>query len=400
MGTLGRGFGRLWAVGTVSAVGDGVTMVAGPLLAASLTRDPVQVAGLAVAQQLAWMLFALPSGALVDRVSRRRVLVAAALVRSVALGALGLALLAGQASLWLLYVVFFVVGCAGVAFENAASALVPVLVPPAGLTRANGRLLGAAVVGRDLLAKPVGALLFAVAVWVPFLLDAVALLLVAVLSARLPAGVAERGAGRASVWAEVVAGVRWLWRHRVLRVLTVAVAAENVTVGAMSAVMVLIARERLGVGELGFGVLMVVSAVGGVLGGLLADRLIGWLGVPVLVRAGLVLEAVAHLALAVSREVVVAGVALAVVGAQLLVFSTVGASLRQSSTPPELLGRVHSSYRWVTGAAMLAGSALGGLLAGWFGLAAPFWLGAFGVAVLAVLLPAGVFREVPLATTR
>ncbi|GAA2813684.1 MFS transporter [Crossiella cryophila] len=397
---LGAGFARLWVVGTVSAVGDGVTMVAGPLLAAALTRDPVQVAGLAVAQQSAGLVFGLPGGALVDRVGRRRVLVVAALTRSVALAVLGLVLLAGQASLWLLYLVFFVVGCAGVVFENAASTMVPALVGPAGLARAHGRLLGSAVVGRDLLAKPVGAMLFVVAVWVPFLVDAGALLLVAALCLRLPAGVAERGGPRGSLWAEMAGGVRWLLRHRVLRALTAVIAVSNVALGAMAAVLVLIARERLGLGEVGYGLLLVAAAVGGVLGGLLADRLIGWLGVPVFLRAGFALEAVAHLVLAVSREVVVVAAALMVFWGYLVVSSTVGASLRQSLVPAELLGRVHSSYRWLSGAAMLAGSALGGVLARYFGLAAPFWLGAVGVGLLVLVFPVRVFRGVTLATTR
>jgi MFS family permease len=77
----GPDFARLWAANTVSNLGDGITGVAGPLLVASLTDSPALVAGAAFAQQLPWLLFSLPGGAWVDRVDRRRLLVAVDLAR-------------------------------------------------------------------------------------------------------------------------------------------------------------------------------------------------------------------------------------------------------------------------------------------------------------------------------
>jgi hypothetical protein len=162
----------LWTASAVSNLGDGATLVAGPLLAATLTRDPRLVAGLADAQRLPWLLFSLVSGALVDRLDRRLLMVRVDAVRCAAVGLLGVAVLADAATLPLLYGVFFALGTAETLFDNAAVSIVPAVVPKDRLATANGRLLGVQMVANELVAPPLGGLLFATAAAVPFLLDA------------------------------------------------------------------------------------------------------------------------------------------------------------------------------------------------------------------------------------
>lgn len=130
-------FGKLWTASTVSFLGDGVTLAAGPLLAASVTRDPVLVAGVAVAQQLPWLLFSLPGGALVDRVDRRRVMWVSDAVRCATVGLLGLAVLLDLASLPILYAAFFVLGAATVPFSAATASILPSVVSREGLAGAS-----------------------------------------------------------------------------------------------------------------------------------------------------------------------------------------------------------------------------------------------------------------------
>ncbi|HEX2313549.1 MAG TPA: MFS transporter [Thermomonospora sp.] len=379
-----RGFGTLWTVGTVSGLGDGVTLIAGPLLAASLTRDPVQVAGLLIAQQLPWLLFALPSGALVDRRDRRRLMSAVSLGRAVALAVLGLAVASGHVGLPLLYGVFFLVGCAGLVFENAAATMVPVVVPPDGLERANGRLQATRTVSEQLVAKPLGGWLFGLAASAPFLLDAGALVLVALLSATLPASTPSVAGPRTTIRTAIAEGVRWLVRHRLLRTLAVVVSLSNVGLGAVSSILVLIAYERLGLDSTGFGLLLTALAVGGVLGGVFAGRIIAALGPGTTMRVGLVIECLVHVGAALTHHAGVAALLLGLLGLHLVVFSAIAASLRQKLVPAELLGRVHSAYRLTTNTGMLLGSVLGGVLGRYVGLSAPFWVGAACVAALTV----------------
>jgi MFS family permease len=374
---LGRGFGILWTAATVSGLGDGVTQVAGPLLAVSITQSPAQVAGLMVAQQLAWMLLALPSGAVVDRVDRRLAMATASVVRAVALGVLGAMVVAGHASMPLLYGIFFAVGCAGAVFDNASTTVLPALVGRSGLERANGRLQSAATLARSLVAQPVGAWLFAMAAWAPFLLDAGGLVVVTALAAALPAVVnaATARRSRPTLRASMHGGVCWLAGNRLLRTLAVTVAVSNVGLGAVFAVFVLVARVRLGAGPVGYGLLLAATAAGGVAGGLLAERAIRTIGAGWVLRAEMIVEILTYLGLALTHSAIIAGVLLALLGMHLVMFSTVGASLRQSLAPADMLGRVHGAYRLASNGGMLAGAALGGVISAHFGLAAPFLLG-------------------------
>jgi MFS family permease len=384
---LGPDFAKLWTANTVSNLGDGVTLVAGPLLAASLTRDPLPVAALTFAQRLPWLLFSLLSGALVDRMDRRRVMVAADLFRAVVVGLLGAAVLLDAASIPLLCATLFLLGTAETLFDTAAVSILPAMVPTASLTKANGRLLGAQIVTNDLAAPPLGGLLFAAAAAVPFLLDAGSFVAAAVLVAAVPGrfrAARPLGAERASLPADIAEGVRWLAGHRLLRLLGVGIGLMNVTLFAATAIMVLYAQERLGLGPVGYGLLLACVAIGGIAASLVAGRVIGWLGPATTMRIGLLIEASTHLVLALTTSPVVAGAVLSLFGFHAMIWNVVSVSLRQELIPGRLLGRVNSVYAVFSYGGSSLGALLGGLVAGRFGLTAPFWCGFAVVAVLAV----------------
>lgn len=385
-GGLGRHFGRLWAASTVSGLGDGVTQVAGALAVAALTRDPLEVSGLVVVQQLPLTLFALPGGVLVDRLDRRRLMATVCLVRAAALAVAGVAMVTGRAALPALYAAFFVVGCAGLLFENASVALLPSIVDGSQLDRANGRLRAAAVVTQQLAAKPLGGLLFTLAAWAPFLVEPPALLVAAGLIAGLPPGTgAAPPTGPAPAFHVAIrAGVRWLARHTLLRTLSITVGLSNLGLGATFSILVLVARQRLGLGPIGYATLLTAGAAGGIAGGLAAARITATLGAGTVLRAGLLVELLVHLCLALTHSAITATVMLALLSLHLVVFSTIGASLRQTLVPAAVLGRVHSAYRLVTNGGMFLGSVLGGVLGRYAGLTAPFW---FAVACVATLIP-------------
>ena len=331
----------------MSNLGDGVTLVAGPLLAASLTRDPRLVAGLAVAQRLPWLLFSLLSGALVDRLDRRLLMVRVDAARCVVVGLLGVAVLADVATLPLLYVVFFALGTAETLFDNAAVSILPAVVPREQLARANGRLLGVQMVANELVAPPLGGLLFATAAAVPFLLDAgsfaAAAALVAAMAGRFRVERPEGGAAT-TLRGEIAEGVRWLARNRLLRILAVAIALMNLTLSATLSISVLYAQERLGLGSVGYGLLLSSMAVGGISASLVAERVIGWLGPATTMRLGLVIESSTHLVLALTRSPVLVGAIFALFGFHAMTWSVISVSLRQELIPARLIGRVNSAY--------------------------------------------------------
>jgi MFS family permease len=362
-------------------------VVAGPLLAAALTRDPVLVAGLTVAQRTPWLLFSLLSGALVDRLDRRRVMVGVDALRGLVIGALGLVVWLDAASIPLLYVVFFVLGWAETMFDNAAIALLPAVVPTERLERANGRLLGARIVTNELAGPPLGGLLFALAAALPFLLDAGSFVAAAALVAAIPGGFRadQLAAASTTLRADIAEGLRWLWRQELLRLLAVAIAIMNLTLTATTSIMVLVAQERLGLGPVGYGLLLSSLAVGGITGSLVAERVIGRLGAATAMRVGLVIEASTHLVLASSRSPLVVGAILALFGVHAVVWSVITLSLRQAIVPGYLLGRVNSAYLLLSAGSPALGALLGGVLARAFGLTAPFWFAFALVGLLAVV---------------
>jgi MFS family permease len=386
--SLGPNFAKLWTASTVSNLGDGVTLVAGPLLAATLTRDPLAIAALSFCQRLPWLLFSLLSGALVDRLDRRRVMATVDLFRAVVMGLLAVAVLLDAASIPLLCATFFLLGSAETLFDNAAISVLPAVVPKASLTRANGRLLGAQIVTNDLAAPALGGLLFAAAAAVPFLLDAGSFVAAAALVAAMRGSFRVRppaGAGRATLRADIAEGVRWLAGHRLLRLLGVAIGLMNLTLSAATAILVLYAQERLGLGSTGFGVLIACLAIGGIWASLVTERIVGRLGPATTMRVGLLVEASTHLVLALTSSPLVAGGILALFGFHAMVWSTVSISLRQELIPGRLLGRVNSGYAVLSYGGSSLGALLGGLVARRFGLTAPFWSGFVAIALLAAV---------------
>jgi MFS family permease len=370
---LGPDFRKIFPAAIISNLGDGALSAAGPLLVGSITNEPAAVGAAAFVQQLPWLLFALFSGVLVDRLDRRLMIVAADTFRAIVLAALGLAVLLDTAPLWAVYLALFLLGTAETLADNASGALLVSAVPKLHLGKANARLFASGTVLQQLGGPPLGALLFAVGAGIPLVFDAVTFAAAAALIAR----VAVRPplpdhSTRAAVLHEVREGVRWLWHHSGVRTLALSILVMNITFCAAFATWVLFAREQLGLTETQFGLLVSVGAVGGVLGMPTYHFLEPRVGSVTLLRAGLVIETTVHLILALTRNPWVAGATMAVFGVHAVVWGIVSTTARQLATPDALMGRVNSVYLLASVGGAAIGSALGGVLAQQYGLAAPF----------------------------
>jgi MFS family permease len=384
---MGAGYWRIWTASTISKLGDGVRLVAMPLLAARLTRDPRSIALVSVADSLPWLLLGLLSGALVDRWDRRAILWTIDAVRAVAMAGLTAAVVLGWPSIALLAVIAFLLASAETLFDNAAMAIVPDLVGHDDLERANARLYAGQIVTGQLLGLPLGGILFAAAAFAPFALDttsfAAAVLLVLGVPGRFQATPADP-TRRPSLRAEIAEGLAWLWRHRLLRTLCALIGTANLAFSAMMAVAVLYALEILRLTETGYGLLLAAFAAGSLGGTVLAARLARAIGPGWALWCSIAGSVAAFAGLGVTSSPVTAAAWLVVFGAAIVVWNVITISLRQAIVPAGLLGRVTSSYRLVAMGVAPIGAALGGLAAKALGLRAPFLLGA------AVLLLAGV----------
>jgi MFS family permease len=387
---LGADFGRLWLASAVTNVGDGVTLAAGPLLVASLTDDPALVGAAVFAQQLPWLLFSLISGAYVDRLDRRRLVVAVNLFRGAVIGGLAVAVWADAAGLVLVYLTFFLLGTAETLADNASIALLPATVAKDQLSRANARLVATHLVGNQLVGPPFGAWLFVLVVALPFGFNAATFVVAALLIATLrwrPAADAP-APSRRSLRSDIGEGVRWLWGHRAMRTLAVSICLMNITFMSAFAILVLYARERLGLDEVGYGWLLAAVAVGGLIGSAVVSRLEERFGAPAVLRIGFVIETLTHLVLALTTTWWVAELTLVVFGVHAAVMGVIMMSVRQRVVPEGLLGRVQSVYYLFSIGGSALGALLGGVLARALGITGPFWV-AF---VVMTLFTAAVWR--------
>jgi MFS family permease len=386
--SLGRDFRWLLAQSTVTNLGDGILLSAGPLLVTTLTTEPFAVAMAVFLQQLPWVVFGIPAGAVIDRADRRRLTVLVNLLRAGVLIALAATVASGTVSVPIVLGAVFLIGTAETFSDNASGALLATVVPKPHLGLANARLGGSAILANQLAGPPIGALLFGVGMAVPFGADALCALIGASFVARIAAvGRADPAAtARRHIRHEMVDGMRWLWRHPPLRTLALTIFFFNVTFHAAMAVYVLYATVHLGLDDLGYGLLITVGAVGGLVGSASYGRLERRFSLATLMRVGLLLETITHLILATTTSALVAGATMALFGIHAVVWGTTATTVRQRAVPERLLGRVTAVYMLGAVGGGLIGTLLGGLIAQRFGLTAPFWFGFIGSAVLLVVI--------------
>ena len=384
--SLGGNFHRLWTAGAVSNLGDGVVLAAMPLLAVSISHDPTTVASVTAAGTLPWLLFSLIGGAIVDRVDRRRAMGVVDGFRFAAMGLLGFALVTGVESIALLVIVSFSLGMAETVFDNASQSILPSIVTDDQLETANGRLEGAQIVANQFAGPPLGAWLFGVAVSAPFFLDAAsfgfAALMVLTLRGSFRAPREEHDT--ASVRADIAEGLRWLFAHRLLRSLAIALGVMNLIGVAAMTMLVLYAKDILQLTNTQFGLLLTTEAAGAVLGSMMAARLARRFGNGVTLTVAVTVSAASFFVPALWAQPVAVAASLAIGGFGGLVWNILTVSMRQSLVPDALLGRVNSAYRLFGWGTMPVGAISGGLIADAFGLRAPFLIAGIVGLVLAV----------------
>lgn len=362
-----RDFWLLWWATALSNLGDGIRLGALPLLTASITRDPLPVALVTAFIFLPWVLLGALGGAVVDRHDRKVLTVVGQLARGLAVGGLAVGVVSDHVSLAAIYVVAFVIGVGEVVVDTASQAAIPRLAPPGpgGLELANSRIASAQLVTNEVLGTPLGALLFAAAVAVPFVLDAGTFLVGALLVSMIRTPLqGERRARTQGVAADIGDGFRFLVRDPFLRPMMFATGLLNVAVSAMSSLFVLLVLEVYDAPSWTFGVLVAAGAAGGLIGSLVAERVSLRLGrgPTMLVSSAFALGLMATMGL--TSSVVVGSVVYFVSAIAALVGNIVIQSVRQQVTPDELLGRVVASYRVVGMGGIPIGALVGGVVAG------------------------------------
>src|SRR5919198_4669891 len=368
---------RLFAAQTVSRWGDAFNTVALVVLVFRLTGSGLGVTGAVIAEIAPVLLLAPVAGAVVDRLPRVRVMIAADLWRTALAAALPLV----DQHVLAVYAVAFGLAAGGVFFNPAASSVLPSIVDDDELVAANSGLWSAAVISQIALAPLAGVLVAAVGVAPAFLGNAASFAASALLLAglRLPGRPVPTAAG--SWLGRVGEGFRLLLADRLLRLLALVQLVAALSAGATSAPLVVLAGRRLHVGPGGVGLLLGAIGVGAALGPLLLGRLTTNPRRPALVFGPLLLRGLVDLVLATTRSLGVAVGVLAAYGVGTSTGMVTYNSLLQAEVTPEARGRVFAGFDLLWQAGRLASLVVGGVAADALGIRAVYYLG--GVLLLA-----------------
>lgn len=361
-----RNFTAMLTAAGVSSLGDGVRLAAFPLLVVTITSSPIAVTGIAIANRLPWLLVALFSGAVADRHDRRRLMVLVDIARAVVVGSLAIALLLGADYLIILYIVAVMLGIGETLFSAAGQGLLPAVVPPEHLHRANSRLFTLQMVGSNFLGPMLGSWFFGLSRAVPFIIDAFSFIVGSAMVSLVNTDKSEVKLERSeeSLVKSITEGLSWIWRHPLMRSFLIVVTVVNLTQSASQSLLVLLATRDLGMSAAAFGLVLAASGIGAFLGGLLSARIGDRLGVPYVLLPSIAVTCPLFLVVSWTEQPVVLGLALGVNSFFGLLANVQMLSLRQRIVPGELLGRVSSVNMFMSfGFAIPVGALGAGLLA-------------------------------------
>lgn len=406
---LGASYWKLWTSSVTSNLGDGVTAIALPWLASAVTRNALLIALIAVASRIPWLVFTLPAGVITDRLDRRKIMWLSQLFRALLMLGGALVVVYYQSSLpdpgevqdgvssnnmvlyGMILVVSLLFGFAEVLYDNSAQTILPAIVEPEGLERANGNLWGAEMVMNSFLGPPLGSVLIGIAFALPFFFDAVTFALAAVLIFSIRGTYVAREKSEAQSgdkvdwWGEIKEGVTWLWHHPLLRPMAIILGIMNGLGSVTFATLVLFAQESLGVDAFVFAILGMAGAVGGILGSVTAPRVSKAMGSGPSLYFTLLASVFTNLIIGFATHWSIVFVMFAIFSFSAVLWNVITVSLRQTIIPDELLGRVNSVYRFFAWGMMPIGLAIGGLLVAGLeaagasrdmALRSPWWLAA------------------------
>jgi len=379
---LGSSYWRLWSATAISNLGDGISGVAYPWVASAVTRSPLLIAAAGFASRLPWLIFTLHAGVITDRFDRRKLIVAMDAIGGVLTLIVGAIVLLNKDSLpslndlssitdletnWPLYITLvitaFLLGLAEVLRDNSAQTLMPSVVEAENLEKANGRMWSAESLTHSFIGPPLGSLLIAVAIYLPFFVDAgsffVAVALIASISGSFKP-IQEKPREKINFKSEIKEGFRWLWSHDLLRPMAIILGALNLLGTMVAATFILYTQEVLNTSVFVFAVLGTAGAVGGIAGGLIAPKISEKIGSGPSLWLSLAMGPIGAVIIGTTSAWQVVWVVLLFQSFFSILWNTITVSLRQRIIPSHLLGRVNSVYRFFGWGSIPIGMFLGG----------------------------------------
>ena len=391
---LPKSYWKLFTSSTISNLGDGMVVAAGPLLALSLTNDARLIAAVTFATMLPWLILSLPAGVYLDRHDRQKIMFRANLVRGVVFALIAVSAALDILNIYLLIAASAVAGVCELFFDMSSQAILPAIVDQESLEIANSRLYISQIVSNGFVGLPFGAWIFVLAIGAPFAVNALALIIAAFLIRSIKVKLISEIVikPQKSFSTELGQGLSWLWKHDLLRTLAIMLGVANMCGMFAQAVFVKFARDELGLGARGFGILLAAISIGSILGGLIGETVSKKLGSTTAIILAYVIFAVSDVIPGLFPKVwavELSGVVMAIAGTT---WNVITVSMRQRLIPSELFGRVNSVYRFIGTGSTAFGALIGGQIAFTFGLRATYLASGFVLLIALITLSPVFFR--------
>jgi MFS family permease len=380
-------FMKLWTAETISQLGTQVTFLALPLTAIVILKaSPFQVGLLGTLEFLPFIVVGLPAGVWVDRLRRRPILIVGDLGRVIALGSIPVAYELGVLHILHLYIAAFVAGVLTVFFDVSYQSYLPSLVDRDQLVDGNAKLeisrSGAQLAGPGL----AGALIQAFKAPVAILVDAIsylgsALFIFLIRKKETAVVVHHADGSKPKMRSEIAEGLRYVWRHPLLRPIAFCTASSNLFSQVGTAVVLIFAIRRLGLSPGRIGLIFAVGNTGFLLGAFMAPRVAKRIGIGPTIVGSAMLFGLTWIPIALMTKEVAFPLwvlAMFVGGFGGTVYNVNQVSLRQSITPHRIQGRMNATMRFMVWGTIPIGSFVGGILGGTIGLRPTLWVAAMG----------------------
>jgi len=366
--SLGSTFNKIWSAAMFSKFADGLTGAAIPLLAASLTRDPILIAIQANLFMLPWLIFAIPLGALLDRLNRRSAMLLVQLSRVLIGAALASLIISGQMNLVWLATLTFIFGVSEVVYDTATQSAIPSLLADDQLEKGNSRLQIADTVMQGFIGVPLGGYVFALLAFAPFIgvsaCYAVAILLVLNISSNaMQPKVDPNAPKRAPLREEIKEGLQYLWREKVLLRLVLTTGFIGFCYSMGQATQVLFILDHLAVPEANYGWVLVPLGVGALLGAFTSAKFSARLGRSTALSIALPASSLSLLVCGLAPNAYWFMAACFMQGFFIAHWNILLMSTYHAMIPNEIFGRIHGARRTIVWGLMPIGGLLGGFLA-------------------------------------
>jgi MFS family permease len=396
--SLGPGFNRLFSASVISNLADGLLAVAAPLLAITLTKDPILISMLSAFVMLPWLLFAIPIGLIVDRVDKRLLVTFTNSLRFVIAGLVALAITTDTITIYWLLLATFLIGICEVAADTAAQSLIPVILEKKNFERANSRLNIAETVIQNFVGAPLSGFLYATAIVLPFMLNSLGFLIAAVFVFLIPAHLIvtpqddeKEVKARDSFFSEIKFGLKYLWNDRPLRRLVATTTSLGFFYSLSTSTLILFITQTLGVEAKYFGLLMAGAGSGAVLGGIVTPGLSKKFGRGAVLAVAIFISSITVLFQGIAPNVWVFGAIGFISSFTITNWNILLMSCYQVLIPAELYGRIHGARRTFVWGVMPIGAFTGGVIAQG-GLRVPLIVGGIATTLISISAFSFIYR--------